>query len=150
MEIGGYIMEGLAIGITDGSDNVNLTVVKTVDDMVDTMVTSLSAVPSAIESAMDLNPVISPVLDLSAIQQGAATMGDMLNVIPITAAASYGQASTIAAGQNTIQSDLDAVAAPGSTQVIFNQTNNSPEALSPAEVYRQTKNQLSQAKAVIG
>lgn len=149
MAIGGFMMKGLVIGINDGAENVNTSVTTVADDMVNTMVNSLKAVPSAITDALDMNPVIAPILDLTNIQQGAATMGSMLNVVPITAAASYGQASAISAGQNTVQSDLDAVAATGATQVIFNQTNNSPEALSPAEVYRQTKNQLSQAKTVL-
>jgi hypothetical protein len=37
--------------------------------------------------------------------------------------------------------------APGTVQ--FNQYNNSPKALSSAEIYRQTKNVLSKAKEVV-
>ena len=125
MEIGNQIMEGMAVGISEGSDNVSAVLVQSVDAMVNTMVTSLSAVPAAIQDAMDMNPVIAPILDLTNIQQGAATMSSLLNVVPITAAASYGQASVISAGQNTVQSDLDNIVAPGSTQLVFNQITNS-------------------------
>ena len=34
----------------------------------------------------------------------------------------------------------------GTTNITFNQTNNSPEALDAAEIYRNTKTQLAMAK----
>jgi hypothetical protein len=146
MEVGRYMMEGWAIGIETNSDEV----ITSMENMADAIVATVAAIPDTLGSMMDLNPVIAPVLDLSQVQQGATALGSMLNVVPITAAASYGQASAIAAGQNTVQSDLDAsIAAPGSTVVNLEQNNYSPKALSEVEIYRQTKNQLSQAKAVL-
>ena len=40
-------------------------------------------------------------------------------------------------------------AAPGGTSVKFEQNNYSPEALTEIEIYRQTKNQLSQLKSAL-
>jgi hypothetical protein len=69
-------------------------------------------------------------------------------VTPITAAASYGQASLISAEQLAAQTEELAVPL-GGTSVKFEQNNYSPEALTEIEIYRQTKNQLSQLKSAL-
>jgi len=146
IKVGEAIIDGWVIGLENNSDQI----ITSMEDMVDGIISTVATIPDAVGNMMDLNPVIAPVLDLTGVQQGAQAMGSMLNVVPITAAASYGQASAISASQNTVQSDLDAsVAAPGSTVVNLEQNNYSPKALSEAEIYRQTKNQLSTAKAAL-
>jgi hypothetical protein len=78
--------------------------------------------------------------------------GHLTNVIPITAAASYGQATSISAEKSSV--DAAAVAgdglAAGIAKIEFNQTNTSPESLSEVEIYRQTNNQLSKLKSLVG
>jgi hypothetical protein len=69
-------------------------------------------------------------------------------VTPISAAASFGQASLISAEQTAAQSEQVAVS-PGGTSVKFEQNNYSPESLSEIEIYRQTKNQLSQLRSAL-
>ena len=70
------------------------------------------------------------------------------DVAPITAAGSYGQASTISAEQARVLAE-QAVVASGGAAVKFEQNNYSPEALTEVEIYRQTKNQLSQLKSAL-
>ncbi len=118
--------------------------------MIDTVAGTLNAVPDILDGLMDMEPVITPVLDLTTVQDEAKKLSDLTNVTPITAAASYDQASLISAAQAVNQTSTSADDNGSSTSPItFEQNNYSPESLSPAEVYRQTKNQLSQAKSLL-
>jgi hypothetical protein len=109
---------------------------------------SLNKMPDMLGGLADLNPTITPVLDLTNVQQGAKKLSDLTNVTPITAAASFGQASAISQAQQAA-ADAQAASTPGTT-FTFEQNNYSPKALSEVEVYRQTKNQLAQAKSALG
>jgi radical SAM superfamily enzyme with C-terminal helix-hairpin-helix motif len=99
-------------------------------------------------SELNPNPVITPILDLTLVRSQAAELGNLTNVTPITAAASYGQAALISAQQRTIQEE-QVDSAPTGASVVFEQNNYSPESLSEIEIYRQTKNQLSQLKSAL-
>lgn len=74
---GQFIDEGLIIGLQNyeskvesASENVGATSVNAVAN-------SISAVSSAIESGIDLNPVITPILDMSNIQNGMSAMSNL-------------------------------------------------------------------------
>jgi hypothetical protein len=93
---------------------------------------------------------ITPVLDLSQVQKDASKIQDLSNVIPITAAASYGQAAAIS---DQTQASAAAQAEADAQKVVnfnFEQKNESPKALDEVEIYRNTKNQLSQVKSALG
>lgn len=150
MKLGGYMMEGLVIGIDSTVPHVTRSLENSADGMIETMSDSLRAVPDILDGLIDMDPVITPVLDLSNIQRDAKALGDLSNVIPITAAASYNQAASISAAQEASQTVQDAPAETPVQQVNFEQNNYSPKALSETEIYRQTNNQLSQAKSALG
>jgi tape measure domain-containing protein len=143
-EIGGWIIEGLANGIDDNSD----TAAKVVRDMVGNMVDSISQLPAALDGLIEQEPVITPILDLSAVQTGATEMSNIVATTPVVATASYGQATSISSEQAAVATDQPAVA-PGGTLVQFEQNNYSPTALTEVEIYRQTKNQLSQIRTAL-
>ncbi|HEY7418460.1 MAG TPA: tape measure protein, partial [Ktedonobacteraceae bacterium] len=140
-EVGIAITDGLTWGLETGTDSV----VTATEDMVDTMVDTMSTVPAAVEGLVDVQPVITPVLDLTQVQAGAQQMNQIIPSSPVVAAASYGQATSISSEQAAAQTTEEA-AIPGTTTVKFEQNNYSPESLSEIEIYRQTKNQLSQLK----
>ena len=96
-----------------------------------------------------MQPTITPVLDLSQVERDARKLGGLTNVTPITAAASYGQASAISDAQRKAMAQT-AQAVQGGTTLMFEQNNYSPEALSDVEIYRQTKNQLGHIKNALG
>jgi hypothetical protein len=98
----------------------------------------------------DLNPVVTPVLDLTNIQRDSGTIGDLLQAAPISFAGTYAQASVASAGQTENQALLAELTGATSRETVsFTQNNYSPKALSAAEIYRQTNNQLSQAKGAL-
>jgi hypothetical protein len=146
VEIGEDIMEGWVIGIDNEAEAPTKALTSSIDAMVDAASKALNNVPADL---LDMRPTITPVLDLTQARTGAAELGGMLNVIPISAAASYNQASAISAA-GTVQTSAEAdVVAAGGTQIKFEQNNYSPESLSTAEIYRQTKNQVSQVKTAL-
>jgi hypothetical protein len=144
-EIGMWSMAGMARGFTDSAHLVIDAADQVVKDSLTAVQRSMQNVAGAVFNEMDLNPVITPILDLTTVQAQSKVLA---NMIPITAAASYGQASIISASQNVTQTDVAQVAAAGPS-VKFEQNNYSPEALTEIEIYRQTKNQLSQLKSAL-
>jgi tape measure domain-containing protein len=145
-EIGGFAMQGLANGVTQGGRSVNASVSNAATGMVDHMTKHLSKVPDLLDGVMDMDPVISPVLDLSGVHKDAKQLSSLTNVAPIKANVSLNAASALSQDVTAAQADQAATAGPKEVKVEFNQTNTSPKALSEIELYRRTNNQLSQAK----
>jgi uncharacterized phage infection (PIP) family protein YhgE len=141
-EIGQQTMEGLAQGF---SDSVPL-MEDSIEDAVTQMQNSISDISSIVADQLDINPVITPILDLTQVQTKARELAALTGAVPITAAASYGQASAISAAQLAAQAQADQNVAVGAG-IKFEQNNYSPKALTDIEIYRQTKNQLSQIKS---
>jgi tape measure domain-containing protein len=137
-EIGKLTGEGIAVGMKQSEPIVA--------DAVESMAGTIAGLSDILSTDIDTTPTITPVLDLSEVQKGSEQMQGILdNVTSITAAASYGQASSIST-QRTAEEEAAATAQVGDTYN-FEQNNYSPKALSKLEIYRQTKNQLAIAKA---
>jgi len=148
-EIGVYVVEGLAQGITKSAHIVADAADVAATAAMDAMKSSMSKISDVVTSELNPNPVITPVLDLTLVRAQAGELGALTKVTPITAATSYGQASMISAEQAAAaQTEEEPASATGPT-VKFEQNNYSPEALTEIEIYRQTKNQLSQLKSAL-
>jgi tape measure domain-containing protein len=143
-EIGADTIQGMINGIGDQQDNVT----SAVDDMTSAMIDSMSAIPDALAGVSDMNPVITPVLDLTQVQEGADQMNAMINTTPVVGSTSFGQASAISSSQTVQGAAGDATGQPPAT-ITYQQNNYSPESLTEIEIYRQTKNQLSQLKTAL-
>ena len=146
------IGENIALGLAYGIGDTTIKAVKSAGAMsnavVDTMKETMVRLSDVLSSEIDTEFTITPVLDLSQVQQDADDIKSLLNnVIPITASASYQQASSISTDR--LVSDAEAQAGYAGTSISFEQNNYSPEALTAIEIYRQTKNQLAQAKAAL-
>lgn len=76
-ELGGYIDEGLANGITKFSNAIDAPVENLADRAVTPMQAALEAL-SNIDLDSEVDPVIRPVLDLSEIQNGSKQINNML------------------------------------------------------------------------
>lgn len=141
-ELGGYVGEGLAIGI----ENTGERVAKAGDNMssaaYDAMSRALDGVNELVEDDPSFKPEIKPVLDLTEMQKQAKGINNFLPAIGVTA-----QAANAARPPAPIAVDnSDKNSQNGVTNITFNQTNNSPEALDAATIYRQTHTQLAMAK----
>ena len=142
-----------AKGIGKGLDEGTRPVVKKAENLADKVTTAVEdklSLRNMGDLGFDTVPVIRPTMDLTDIRAGAAEIDALLTQAALLSGRSYVNAAAMSradraqgepAGNDDYSSD-------GNT-IIFNQTNNSPKALSRAEIYRQTRNQISMAKGVI-
>lgn len=146
-KLGNYASWGLALGIeenggmvTDASENVATTAL-------DALKASLSNINNEVSGSINTQPVITPVLDLSSVKKDSALINGMLPNGTIALDSTYNKMSTVASSTAANPAVTTVAKGDGGTKMtVFNQYNNSPKALSRAEIYRQTNNQLSVIK----
>jgi tape measure domain-containing protein len=142
-KIGKFAMLGLAKGFEDNTKVVTDAVDQAAQDAVDAMRKTMTDLSGAVGSEINTNPVITPILDLTQVRAGAGE----LNALSTTTSSELG--AVISSEQLRAAQLADDVATVGGTHVKFEQNNYSPEALTEIEIYRQTRNQLSQLKSVL-
>lgn len=138
---GGYIAQGLALGMTGGTSYVEHGAYMLSEAIKNTM----DVVESIAEDDMEIHPVISPVLDLTSLRNNAGLVNSLFPTQSIAMASSIG----IGRAQNGGTSADQTQTPIAGNQINFTQNNYSPKALSRYEIYRDTKNQISMMKGVI-
>ena len=147
-EIGGYLTEGQAEGMLDNIGMVKNASEKIAKETVSSLQNGISGFGMESMLGLDADPVITPVFDLSQLQAGASAINGMLSNPKLNV---DGMRDTAVATRDDIQKSDDDRAESYNDQapIQFTQINNSPKALSNAEIYRRTKNQLSVAKGAL-
>ena len=155
-EIGDFLMQGLANGITDNTEQGIAAATTMATDTVDALSKGFGNTKDIWNNAFGENadPTIKPVLDLSQVEEQAGRLDEILPKEEIT-----GTLATTATAQlagrvvtSTPVKSNDTAASETynqGTSLVFNQYNNSPKALSEAEIYRQTRNQIEQVKGAM-
>jgi tape measure domain-containing protein len=148
-----WLSRMLVLGVAKGlDDNAHIAVASTVDmgeQMLDSMGKTLDGFSKAIGSDLiDFDPTITPVLDLSKIKKDASEINSLLNMPEFSVSSTFSQAKDAGDGFNSNRAGDDTTGGTdGSAPAyVFNQTNNSPKALTPVEIYRQTDNLISRSK----
>lgn len=148
-----YIMGSVFEGVEDGGDKGERRARTVGEDIGSTLVAGVSStiatLAQAVQGDLDMDPTIRPVLDLTQFSKDASRMGGMMNSPVI-------RPDTAAARAQTVQAAVDSnpaldVLPPVQkiTNVEFKQENHSPKALTTAEIYRQTNNQVNQVKSIL-
>jgi tape measure domain-containing protein len=148
MEVGAQSAAGMAVGITNSIGKVNDSVEKAGKSMLSTLSDTLANAGNVIGNNIDLQPKITPVIDLTEAKKGFGSLNDLSKKQIIAATASTASATSISAS-NAAAAQSAGLITPDKTNVTFNQYNTSPQSLSAATIYRQTKNQLSIAKGAL-
>jgi len=146
--IGAAVGDGLVLGLRDSVGNVISSSDAMGHSVIDTLSKTLSSLSDVVSTNVDLQPKITPVLDLTQAKKGFGDLNALSKAQLIAATASTSTATSISAANAATAAALGA-ATTGAPVVQFNQYNSSPENLSPATIYRQTKNQLSAAKGAL-
>jgi hypothetical protein len=94
----------------------------------------------------DINPVITPVLDLSQVRLGAQDIDKMMAKASIGADVSIERARILADVSNSQNGSTEAPVQPVQQDIKFEQNIYAPEALSTNDIYRSTKSQIALAK----
>lgn len=151
-EIGEFAGEGVIVGLDNMATAVYKSAENTGNQAIEGLSNSLVNAKDILEGTdFNMNPVIRPVVDLTAVEQGVRKIDSLIPTSPTltvdtTAAAAVDIADTRQRYQDEQVTDVS-TGAPIS--VTFQQTNNSPQALSEIEIYRQTRNQISAATGVL-
>lgn len=146
--MGTMMIAGVVNSLDDGSDKSARAAADVGKGMIKSMSDTLDGLNAALGTdTMEFNPTITPVLDLSQVKKDAASMGDLLLLPAFDVSGAYANAKTTSSSFESNRKRDDEDGQNGSrTSYTFNQTNNSPKALSPIEIYRQTDNLISRAK----
>ena len=134
-KIGAYISEGLEIGIREGAENVYNAAKTVAESSMNGITDNVGRIQDVINTDLDLNPIITPMLDLSYLRQQLNEVDSMFASKRMAVEAQNGGAGSGNATPSTIN---------------YTQNNYSPKSLSRYEIYRQTRNQLSQLKGALG
>ncbi len=148
MEVGKQSVEGMAIGLEKYSKVVEFAAADLGDNAIDAMKKSVSKMGDIVSGDIDVSPKIRPVLDLSDIKDKAGQIDGMLRPAPFEPVTSTNFAKTV--DYRPFDDDDDETGGNAPRPAIsYTQINNSPKALSNAEIYRQTKNQLATTKGAL-
>lgn len=129
--LGGFVVAGLSNAIDDGQMTVKHSSIKMANIVKSSLTDGLSEIDNSV------NPVITPILDLTNIRKNSAELSSLLN------SPHYGVngINNWIGNPNSYQ---------GNTVVTnnynFNQTNNSSGQLDHLEIYRNTKSQIAMMK----
>lgn len=155
-EIGDFLMQGLANGITDNTEQGIAAATTMATDTVDALSKGFGNTKDIWNNAFGENadPTIKPVLDLSQVEEQAGRLDEILPqeeiASTLTSTATAQLAGRVVTSTPTKSNDTATSETYNQgTSLVFNQYNNSPKALSEAEIYRQTRNQIEQVKGAM-
>lgn len=152
-QIGSYIIQGLINGLKSGESALT--------EAMDAVNNAISRLQQLGEQGIDIQVRVTPVIDASGFN--SALMSLQGSSASLTSPAIMNQVNTINSGMtgaslpssavkiteavSKLSDKIDTLDAGSTT---FNQYNTSPKALSTADIYRQTRNQISLAKSKLG
>lgn len=153
-KLGNYLGDGFALGIKDLGYLSERSAGNLGTNALEAMKASIAKAGEGLDGNMEVNPVIRPVLDLSSVRSQSAGIGAMLTPSAIDVTGSYQTAAAIVASQREqarIDSEMMQARDEEDVQnVTYIQNLYSPKPLPRAEIYRGTKNQLSEHKTQRG
>lgn len=141
-EVIGESIDGeIASGIVKGGDYLTESINDVSNDAKSAFANMMEALKIAGNEEFDINPVITPIVDTTNIENAAKYASGAFGGMNGGFSMSYGIASGIASGFT--QNGTPISSNNSATNVVnFTQNNYSPESLSHYEIYRQTKNLL--------
>ena len=106
MEIGRYTVLGLAKGLTKYASVANKPAEGLAQSVINSTNKALNVASKVLNSDMDVNPVITPVLDLTNVENGASRLNNLLsNRTMSIAGVSGGISKTIGSVQNGVSNE---------------------------------------------
>lgn len=147
-----WVGKNLILGFIKGFSENKDSLMNSTDSIVNSMKDVISSAYDILTTDADMNPTITPVLDLSDLENRSKSIGSLFNSKSLNLNAKLGTVHT--ANENTAKLNemlqgMNAQNNKGGNSYNFVQNNYSPKALSRLDIYRQTKNQFAQMKGVV-
>ena len=102
MEMGRYMDEGLAIGLTKYAGIVTKEAVAVSEGTINAVSNTLSRISDKLMDNVDSQPVIRPVVDLSNVEEGSRTIGSLMNTAGTIGMSSRALSNNIGRIQNGV------------------------------------------------
>lgn len=154
-KLGVYSDEGLAGGMLK-STAVVVSAAKTVaGKALSSLKEAMARAGQTMSTDVDFTPTIRPVMDLTDLKKSASEANNLLQLPDLEMDDAYNAAVAAAYRKPGSIDDPDGTSGNGSAvsegvrDVTFIQNNTSPKAIGAVETYRNTKNQISQAKDLL-
>ena len=147
--LGKSIPQGIIVGILKLANNVEKAVVTLKDKAVVGMKNATTLMRDVLDKDLNFDPVIRPVLDMSALEDGTKTMNEMFGPKTLAMMPALVSSSRIAAGLRQPLVDSKGKVIHEGATITFEQNLHSPTPLSRFEIYRQTNNQLQALKGMV-
>ena len=138
-----YVGDGMILGLKDKEETIGDAGKSLGQGAYDAMKEPLDKINDMFEDDPAFHPEIAPVLNLEELTKQAQALGGIGGSLGISAGLANGARPKVRLEDTKVTSDQSP------TQITFNQNNYSPEALSEAEIYRQTHNQLARARRLL-
>jgi hypothetical protein len=155
-KLGAYLGQGFALGIRDLGYMSQRSAGEVGSSALEAMKASIANAGKDLDGGMTMHPTITPVLDLSGVRKESDRIAGMLTLPPLDIMGTYQTAAAVVASQRE-QERIDAENEEGyygddprGPSITYIQNLNSPKALSREEIYRGTRNQLSEIKSSKG
>ena len=147
--IGSFTGEGFVNGLDSMTDKVASSATNMGSTAIDRIKQAIATITDTIEQDLDLSPTITPVVNLSEVQNGMDLLRRTMAKEDLSPIAN--NANRISALMSGTASTANAVGSQATTAtgMSFTQNNYSPKALTRLEIYRQTKNQFAQLKGLV-
>lgn len=146
--VGKFSADGLVRGLSESIPAIEKASSDIGKRTLESLRASLSNMPDILGD-MDMQPTIRPVLDLSDVRRGFSAIGAMTPRSSISLGATYSSAKDASVGYHANKMVELSGMPSNHTELTYTQNNYSPKAISAADTYRQTKNQLSVTKGVL-
>lgn len=152
-KLGAFSAEGMANGLDKTAGLAATAAANVGKDAIFALQKSISGMDKLVQDNMDVQPTIRPVFDLSDVRKGSSKLSGMIPTSggSISVGTTYEQARAARRTYDANQ-EIAQVAAQAATEVQpvqYIQNNTSPKALTNAEIYRQTRNQLNVTKGAL-
>lgn len=144
---GKYMVEGMILGLESKSSSLETAT----DDLVSRSNEVAEMLAYTLAAAIvddDYQPRITPVVDLSEIQNGAYEASKLWDNSPAANLSAMVRNNEITAYKEA-QAESENADTASNGGISFVQNNYSPKALSRLDIYRQTRNQIHQLKGVL-
>ncbi|ASR84032.1 tape measure protein [Arthrobacter phage Teacup] len=155
-KLGAYLGQGFALGIRDLGYMSQRSAGEVGSSALEAMKASIANAGKDLDGGMTMHPTITPVLDLSGVRKESDRIAGMLTLPALDIMGTYQTAAAVVASQRE-QARIDAENdeyypgdEPRGQNITYIQNLNSPKPLSREEIYRGTRNQLSEIKSSKG
>ena len=147
--IGDYAGQGFVNALSDSNDSSYQAGISLATQAKNGLTAAVAGISAMISEDIDTQPTIRPVFDLSDVRTGTKTLNAMLDR---THAVGIGASinETRSGIQNGVNYTHEGLSSGNGNTYNLVQNNYSPKNLSRLDIYRQTNNQFSRLKEVLG